>query len=88
MAAQYALSMVEAGRSATVVPLIAGSSAGFDPAAVGRAMSWVAAQALANPSVQWIVAAPIEGGIRLDRGDPGTGPARGRRCADQSGRGE
>jgi len=63
MAAQYALAMVAAGRSATVVPLIAGSSAGFDPAAVGRAMSWVAAQALANPSVQWIVAAPIEGGI-------------------------
>jgi hypothetical protein len=63
MAAQYALSMVSAGRSATVMPLIAGSSAGFDPAAVGRAMSWVAAQALADPSVQWIVAAPIEGGF-------------------------
>jgi hypothetical protein len=63
MAAQYALAMAEAGRSATVVPLIAGTSAGFNPAAVGAAMSWVAAQALANPSVQWIVAAPIEGGI-------------------------
>ena len=54
----YALSMVSAGQSATVVPLIAGSSQGFDPAAVGAAMSWVAAQTEANPAIQWVVALP------------------------------
>jgi hypothetical protein len=60
MAAQYALAMEQAGLEPEVVPLITGDDRGSSPFAIDRALDWVAAQATADPTTQWVVAMPID----------------------------
>jgi hypothetical protein len=67
MTARYALSMVEAGEPAVVMPLVAGDLSNVSSDAIGRAMIYVANQQAWEDShgspTRWVVALPVEPGI-------------------------